>query len=136
MSPYHMCQSENKIQRATFFGYDPLDRSIDSFRLCKLLPAKPSAPIQCILIHEPLLREDRSIGKVSFEGIGQSSSASVAIVSRGGSPFRKLLRIELLTSVDAVGLRGLGALAADLRIMALTAESAVCGCDGGHSKMA
>jgi hypothetical protein len=84
----------------------------------------------------PLLREDSSIGKVCFEGIGQSSSASVATVSRGGSPFRKLLIIELLTSVDAVGLRGLGALAADHRIMALTAESAVCGCDGGHSKMA
>jgi hypothetical protein len=82
------------------------------------------------------LQENRLIGKVSFKGIGQSLLASVATVSCRGSLFRKLLRIELLILVNAVELCGLRALTANLRIIALTTESAVCRCNERHSKIA
>lgn len=35
-----------------YFRYDPIDKSHDSFRAAKLLPAPYSAPVECILSHE------------------------------------------------------------------------------------
>ncbi|KAH8725257.1 heterokaryon incompatibility protein-domain-containing protein, partial [Phaeosphaeriaceae sp. PMI808] len=38
----------------------------DSFRLCKLLPAEPGAPIQCILIHEQISKQVGSYCALSY----------------------------------------------------------------------
>lgn len=37
-----------------YFQYEPLDKSTDSFRLCKLLLGQHGAPVECKLIHETI----------------------------------------------------------------------------------
>jgi len=42
------------FQEQPHFRYEPLDKSTDSFRLCKLLPAESGAPIECELVHDTI----------------------------------------------------------------------------------
>jgi hypothetical protein len=59
-------KAKKKYKEQPCFCYDPLDKSIDSFRLCKLLPAEPGAPIQCILIHEQISKQVGSYCALSY----------------------------------------------------------------------
>ena len=42
----------SRFKQQWYFRYDPIDKSRDSFRVVKLLPAPYSAPVECILSDE------------------------------------------------------------------------------------
>jgi hypothetical protein len=80
-----------------FFQYEQLDKTKDSFRLCRLLPAEPEAPINCELIHGEISSEKEKYLALSYTWGERSEQRWIRL---NGQPFH--VRPNLLQALKAI----------------------------------
>lgn len=80
-----------------YFRYDPIDKSHDSFRAVKLLPAPYSAPVECILSHERISALEGRYCALSYTW---GERASQRWIRLNGKPF--LIQPNLFEALKAI----------------------------------
>ena len=74
----------SRFKQQWYFRYDPIDKSRDSFRVVKLLPAPYSAPVECILSDERISALNDRYSALSYTW---SDRASQRWILLNGKPF-------------------------------------------------
>ncbi|KAN0098905.1 hypothetical protein V8E51_014568 [Hyaloscypha variabilis] len=74
----------SRFKQQWYFRYDPMDKSRDSFRVVKLLPAPYSAPVECILSDECISALEDHYSALSYTWSDYASQRRILL---NGKPF-------------------------------------------------